>query len=159
MDNLSARRLRCSFSLSFSEDCWSLLLCEVSPSHLFFFFGRWFAGNEICNQSLAILSFIVNAVFKWIMLVPLWSFLKNLNNNKVSLTQPDIFFLTFSLILWQTLPTFVFSLGPPASAGYVICKLKMLISFSLLLNSKAHSNFFFSLLSFAFYFPNIFCLN
>ena len=58
----------------------------------FFFFGRWFAGNEICNQSLAILSFIVNAVFKWIMLVPLWSFLKNLNNNKVSLTQPDIFF-------------------------------------------------------------------
>lgn len=40
----------------------------------FFFFGRWFAENEICKRSLKILSFIVNAVFKWIMLVPLWSF-------------------------------------------------------------------------------------
>ena len=118
-----------------------------------FFFGRWFAENEICKQSLKILSFIVNAVFKWIMLVPLWSFKKNMNSN-VSLIQifPDFFFLTFSLILWQTLPTFVFNLGPPALAGYVICKLKMLISFSLLLNSKAHSNsyFFFAFLCLLF---------
>jgi len=47
---------------------------EPLPPFFFFFFGRWFTENEICKQSLKILSFIVNAVFKWIMLVPLWSF-------------------------------------------------------------------------------------
>lgn len=48
--------------------------CCVRWALPFVCFGRWFAENEICKQSLKILSFIVNAVFKWIMLVPLWSF-------------------------------------------------------------------------------------
>lgn len=83
--------LRCGFLIKwiiYLPDVWGVplhclslrtveALCCVRwapPTFFFFFFGRWFTENEICKQSLKILSFIVNAVFKWIMLVPLWSF-------------------------------------------------------------------------------------
>ena len=86
----------------------------------------------------------------------------NVNNNKVSLTQPDFFNFFFN-IQFNPLTNLVhICLYSWTTYFGWFCDLQIKNAYFLFLVIERQSSFkllFFSLLSFAFYFPNIFCLN